>query len=107
VSDTLGNFWMDLVRAILWVQLPASLIGALVLVWQGVPMNFHQYTVATTVEGTRQVIPQGPVAALEITRTSAPMEVAFSTPTALIHMRIRRPRAIFSRCWQSCFFWLL
>ncbi|HTS35969.1 MAG TPA: potassium-transporting ATPase subunit KdpA [Candidatus Solibacter sp.] len=66
VSDTLGNFWVDLVRSILWVLLPASLIGAPLLVWQGVPMNFHPYAVATTVEGPKQVIPQGPVAALEI-----------------------------------------
>src|SRR5262249_35726454 len=43
-----------------------ALIGALLLVAQGVPMNFHPYAVATTVEGARQVIPQGPVAALEI-----------------------------------------
>ena len=66
LSDTLGNFWVDLIRAILWVLLPASLIGALVLVWQGVPMNFHHYSIATTVEGSKQVIPQGPVAALEV-----------------------------------------
>ena len=66
LSDTLGNFWADLTRALLWILLPGALIGALLLVWQGVPMNFHEYTVATTVEGTRQVIPQGPVAALEI-----------------------------------------
>jgi potassium-transporting ATPase potassium-binding subunit len=66
LSNTLGNFWFDLVRSILWVLLPASVIGALVLVWQGVPMNFHPYTVATMVEGSKQVIPQGPVAALEI-----------------------------------------
>jgi K+-transporting ATPase ATPase A chain len=66
LSDTLGNFWVDLVRGLLWILLPAALIGALLLVWQGVPMNFHQYAVATTVEGTKQVIPQGPVAALEI-----------------------------------------
>jgi potassium-transporting ATPase potassium-binding subunit len=66
LSDTLGNFWVDLTRALLWILLPGALIGALVLVWQGVPMNFHPYAVATTVEGARQVIPQGPVAALEI-----------------------------------------
>ena len=66
VSDTLGNFWVDLTRALLWILLPGALIGALFLVWQGVPMNFHPYAVATTVEGARQVIPQGPVAALEI-----------------------------------------
>jgi len=66
VSDTLGNFWVDLTRSLLWVLLPGALIGAVLLVCQGVPMNFHPYAVATTVEGTHQVIPQGPVAALEI-----------------------------------------
>ena len=66
LSDTLGNFWVDLTRALLWILLPGSLIGALLLVWQGVPMNFRPYAVATTVEGVHQVIPQGPVAALEI-----------------------------------------
>jgi len=66
VSDTLGNFWVDLTRALLWILLPGALLGALLLVWQGVPMNFHPYAVAATVEGTPQVIPQGPVAALEI-----------------------------------------
>jgi len=66
LSEKLGNFWVDLVRSILWVLLPASLVGALLLVDQGVPMNFHQYTVATTIEGSKQVIAQGPVAALEI-----------------------------------------
>ncbi len=66
LSDTLGNFWVDVTRALLWILLPGALIGALLLVWQGVPMNFHNYAVATAVEGARQVIPQGPVAALEI-----------------------------------------
>jgi K+-transporting ATPase ATPase A chain len=66
LSGTLGNFWVDLTRALLWILLPAALIGALLLVWQGVPMNFHDYAVATTVERAQQVIPQGPVAALEL-----------------------------------------
>jgi potassium-transporting ATPase potassium-binding subunit len=66
LSGTLGNFWVDLTRALLWVLLPGALIGAMLLVWQGVPMNFHHYAVVTTVEGAHQVIPQGPVAALEI-----------------------------------------
>src|ERR1035438_4322122 len=65
-SQTLGNFWVDLLRSILWVLLPLSLLGALVLVWQGVPMNFHAYTQAIGLEGARQTIAQGPVAALEI-----------------------------------------
>jgi K+-transporting ATPase ATPase A chain len=66
LSGTLGNFWVDLIRALLWILLPGALLGAMALVWQGVPMNFQHYSVATTVAGTQQVIPQGPVAALEI-----------------------------------------
>jgi len=65
-SGTLGNFWVDATRALLWILLPGALLGALLLVWQGVPMNFHSYTIGTTMEGAKQVIPQGPVAALEI-----------------------------------------
>ena len=66
LSYTLGNFWVDLTRSLLWILLPGALIGALLLMCQGVPMNFHDYTTATGLEGARQVIPQGPVAALEI-----------------------------------------
>jgi len=66
LSDSLGNFWVDLTRALLWILLPGALLGASLLIWQGVPMNFSHYAVATTVEGAQQVIPQGPVAALEI-----------------------------------------
>jgi len=65
-SETLGNFWVDVTRALLWVLLPGALVGALLLVWQGVPMNFHDYAVAASVEHSRQIIAQGPVAALEI-----------------------------------------
>ena len=65
-AQTLGNFWVDLVRSILWVLLPLSIVGALVLAWQGVPMNFHSYTQATGLDGSPQTIAQGPVAALEI-----------------------------------------
>jgi potassium-transporting ATPase potassium-binding subunit len=64
-SATLGNFWVDLVRSLLWVLLPAALIGSLILVWQGVPLNMAPYTVAHTLEGRTQTIAQGPVAALE------------------------------------------
>jgi K+-transporting ATPase ATPase A chain len=68
-SATLGNFWVDLTRSLLWVLLPGALLGSLLLVWQGVPMNFHHYAVASTLEGKPQVIPQGPVAALEIIKS--------------------------------------
>jgi K+-transporting ATPase ATPase A chain len=65
-SATLGNFWVDLVRALLWILLPLSLVGSLVLVWQGVPVNAAPYAVARTLEGREQLIAQGPVAALEL-----------------------------------------
>lgn len=61
-SKTVGNFWVDLTRATLYILLPICVIGALVLVWQGVPQNPGAYTVATTVEGAQQTIAQGPVA---------------------------------------------
>jgi potassium-transporting ATPase potassium-binding subunit len=64
-SATLGNFWVDLVRALLWVLLPLALVGGIVLVWQGVPLNFAHYTQGHALEGGLQTIPQGPVAALE------------------------------------------
>ena len=61
----LGNFWVDLTRSCLYVLLPISIISALLLVWQGVPQNFSNYTHAVTVEGANQVIGQGPVASQE------------------------------------------
>ena len=64
-TETLGNFWVDLVRGLLWVLLPASVLVSLVLVWQGVPMNFNPYTTVHTLGGGIQTIAQGPVAALE------------------------------------------
>jgi len=64
-SPTLGNFWVDLIRGLLWVLLPLSVIGGLVLVWQGVPLDFSPYVRAHTLEGGVQTLPQGPVAALE------------------------------------------
>jgi K+-transporting ATPase ATPase A chain len=63
---TLGNFWVDLVRCSLWVLLPFCLVGALLLVSQGVVQNLRPYDVVTTVEGAKQTIAQGPVASQEI-----------------------------------------
>ncbi|HZS09461.1 MAG TPA: potassium-transporting ATPase subunit KdpA [Blastocatellia bacterium] len=94
-KDTLGNFWVDLTRCILWVLLPFCLVGALVLVANGVPQNLKPYDTAKLVDPqtvevdkkdaagnvvngpdgqplkekqqvTEQVIAQGPVASQEI-----------------------------------------
>ena len=62
---TVGNFWVDMTRATLYVLLPISIIAALVLCSQGVIQNLHPYTVATTLEGAKQTIAQGPVASQE------------------------------------------
>lgn len=81
-SNSLGNFWVDLVRCTLWVLLPLSLVMAVFLVSQGVVQNLNPYTTVTLVEPqivqvanpdgsittkqiTEQVIAQGPVASQE------------------------------------------
>ena len=64
-SATIGNFWVDMTRTLLYVLLPASVIYALLLVGQGVPQNLHAYTTAHTIEGQTQTIGQGPVASQE------------------------------------------
>jgi potassium-transporting ATPase potassium-binding subunit len=63
---TLGNFWVDVTRAFLYVLLPISLIGALFLCSQGVIQNLNPYTSVTTIEGAKQIIAQGPVASQEV-----------------------------------------
>ena len=64
--DNVGNFFTDLVRITTRVLLPFSIVGGVLLVWQGVPQNFSGNVVIDTIEGTKQMIAQGPVAALEI-----------------------------------------
>ncbi|MGO4128930.1 potassium-transporting ATPase subunit KdpA [Inquilinus sp. YAF38] len=61
-SQTIGNFWIDLTRAVLYVLLPICVVATIFFVWQGVPQNFGSYVDATTLEGAHQTIAQGPVA---------------------------------------------
>jgi potassium-transporting ATPase potassium-binding subunit len=74
-TTLLGNFWVDLVRSVLWVLLPVSIIGTLLLAWQGVPLNFNPYQAVPLLQPTvdvhgnpvtTQLLPMGPVAALEL-----------------------------------------
>ena len=58
----IGNFWADLVRSNLYILFPICSIYAIILVSQGVIQNFLPYTEITTLEGSRQIIAQGPVA---------------------------------------------
>jgi K+-transporting ATPase ATPase A chain len=63
-SKTIGNFWHDFVRTIIWLVIPVSFISAIVLLALGSPDNFSPYIVAHTLQGAKQVIAQGPVASM-------------------------------------------
>jgi potassium-transporting ATPase potassium-binding subunit len=65
-GHSLGNFWQDLVRVLLYVLLPISIVGALVLVSQGVIQNLSDYTSVHTLAGGAQSLAQGPVASQEV-----------------------------------------
>ena len=64
-AKTIGNFWVDMTRATVYVLLPISIVAALFLCSQGVIQNLKPYTSVTTVEGGKQTIAQGPVASQE------------------------------------------
>jgi K+-transporting ATPase ATPase A chain len=65
-AKTLGNFWVDMTRACLYVLLPISIVGAMILVSQGVPQNFHANMDLKTSEGVTQTITGGPMASQEV-----------------------------------------
>jgi K+-transporting ATPase ATPase A chain len=65
-AKAIGNFWVDLTRTTLYVLLPLSIVVGLFFVWQGMPQNLGAYVDATTLEGAKQTIAQGPVASQEV-----------------------------------------
>ncbi|MDB5407321.1 MAG: potassium-transporting ATPase subunit KdpA [Rhodospirillales bacterium] len=65
-AQAVGNFWVDLTRCTLYILLPISIVVGLFFVWQGMPQNLGAYVEATTLEGAKQVIAQGPVASQEV-----------------------------------------
>ena len=62
---TIGNFWVDVTRATVYVLLPIAFVAALLFVSQGVVQNLNPYTDVATIEGAKQTIAQGPVASQE------------------------------------------
>ncbi|MGA3373367.1 MAG: potassium-transporting ATPase subunit KdpA [Terracidiphilus sp.] len=91
-SATIGNFWVDMTRTLLYVLLPGSILYALLLVGQGVPANLSAYTQAKTLEGQTQTIAQGPIASQEAIKmlgtngggfTNANSSHPFENPTPL------------------------
>src|SRR5262249_9717500 len=69
---TVGNFWVDLIRGIVYVLLPICLVYALFLISQGVIQNFLPYQQVTTLEGGKQVLAMGPVASQEAIKMLGP-----------------------------------
>ena len=65
-AQGVGNFWVDMTRCVIYILLPISIVIGLFFVWQGMPQNLSAYTEATTLEGAKQVIAQGPVASQEV-----------------------------------------
>ena len=91
-AKTIGNFWVDLTRCTLYILMPVSIVVALIFVWQGMPANLGSYTEATTLEGAKQLIAQGPVASQEVIKLfgtngggffNANSAHPFENPTAL------------------------
>jgi len=61
-SETIGNFWVDLYRTLVYLLLPLAIVVGLLLIWQGVPQTFDAHATATTLQGAHQDIARGPVA---------------------------------------------
>ncbi|HWQ88844.1 MAG TPA: potassium-transporting ATPase subunit KdpA [Desulfitobacteriaceae bacterium] len=64
-ANSIGNFWVDITRSILRIFLPLSLIGALLLVSQGVIQNLSPYLTVPALQGASQTLAMGPVASQE------------------------------------------
>lgn len=64
-ASGIGNFWVDMTRAIVYILLPISVVVALFYAQQGMPQNFHGYARAHTLEGAVQIIPGGEIASQE------------------------------------------
>jgi K+-transporting ATPase ATPase A chain len=94
-ASGIGNFWVDLTRCTLYILLPISVLISLFFVWQGMPQNLHAYVDATTVEGAKQTIAQGPVASQEVIKVlgtngggffNANSAHPYENPTALTNL---------------------
>ena len=94
-QKTLGNFWVDVLRAILYVLLPLSILGALLFVSQGVVQNLSPSVSIATLDGGKQLLAMGPVASQEAIKQlgtngggffNANSAHPFENPTALSNL---------------------
>ncbi|HEY2133601.1 MAG TPA: potassium-transporting ATPase subunit KdpA [Acetobacteraceae bacterium] len=94
-AGTIGNFWADTTRAVLYVLLPICVVATLVLAWQGVPQTLAGPVAAATLDGAKQLISLGPVASQEAIKLlsgdgggffNAQSAHPFENPTALTNL---------------------
>jgi K+-transporting ATPase ATPase A chain len=94
-AKTIGNFWVDLTRATLYLLLPVCILITLFYIWQGMPQTLGGYIDATTLEGAKQTIALGPVASQEAIKIlgtngggffNANSAHPFENPTALTNL---------------------
>jgi potassium-transporting ATPase potassium-binding subunit len=94
-AATIGSYWVDLVRSIVYILLPISIVLALVFVWQGMPQTLNGPAVATTLQGATQTIALGPIASQEVIKElgnngggflNANSAHPFENPTALTNL---------------------
>lgn len=99
-TTNLGNFWVDLTRQTLYLFLPICFVFAMLDLWQGIPMNFRPYTVATAIDQSSaasttqpitQTILQGPMASYCAPKSWALTAPVSQAPTAAIPSKIRLP----------------
>jgi K+-transporting ATPase ATPase A chain len=64
-ASTLGNFWVDITRGVLYVLIPISIVFAVILIWQGVPQTLNAPSTVTTLQGAQQTLSIGPIASQE------------------------------------------
>jgi K+-transporting ATPase ATPase A chain len=94
-TNTLGNFWVDLVRIVTRILIPIAIVGAVVFIAQGAVQNLHATHMVTTVTGAHQGIPGGPIASQEAIKqlgtngggyTNANAAHPYENPTGLTNL---------------------
>jgi len=99
-TDKIGNFWVDMTRATIYVLLPMAILIAVAFASQGVIQNFSSYTHATTVEGTAQNIAQGPIASQEAIKMLGTNGGGFTNANSAHPFENPTPLANFIQIWS-------
>jgi K+-transporting ATPase ATPase A chain len=102
-TATVGNFYVDVIRAILSVMLPLAVFFTLFLVWQGVPQNLDPATNAATLDGGMRQIAQGPVASQDAMKLLGTNGGGFFNANSAHPYESPNPLVNFLQCWAMLF----